>query len=358
MQDMLPWLERGGGNQRRMKRGLAVVQVTLRQDADHVVGVQVNRVGIRRRTITAAPAHDVPGAGSEEVLPSHRGEGRLDSRISDAGGRRDLLRIGPPDDLRFALAIHLGRIWLVRRSGQDSTAFECRVLAANRNPVAGPMPAETMFPLSELDRMLPLSDTALHTAAGSERGRRSSRPSVSSRGTRTILKEPETRRLKNRGHLARNRNMLWGGRRGKVATSSLHLTDGVAAMPQPNDLSRSLVALDQNSTIIAVVELSQSSWLVGGVVPGIERQPRKQLEPTPERLLAVLHRWRDEAVRAGRTITRIALAFEAGRDGFWLARWLEARGIEAHVIHPSSVAVSREHRRAKTDRLDTELLKR
>ena len=36
-------------------------------------------------------------------------------------------------------------------------------------------------------------------------------------------------------------------------------------MPQPNDLSRSLVALDQNSTIIAVVELSQSSWLVGGM---------------------------------------------------------------------------------------------
>ena len=63
-------------------------------------------------------------------------------------------------------------------------------------------------------------------------------------------------------------------------------------MPQPNDLSRSLVALDQNSTIIAVVELSHSSWLVGGVVPGIERQPRKKLEPSPERLLAVLHRWR------------------------------------------------------------------
>jgi len=131
-----------------------------------------------------------------------------------------------------------------------------------------------------------------------------------------------------------------------------------AAMPQPNDLSRSLVALDQDSTIIAVVEMSQSSWLVGGVLPGIERQPRKKLEPSPERLLALLHRWRDESVRAGRTITRIAVAFEAGRDGFWLARWLEARGVEAHVIHPSSVAVSREHRRAKTDRLDIELLKR
>ena len=129
-------------------------------------------------------------------------------------------------------------------------------------------------------------------------------------------------------------------------------------MPQPNDLSKSLVALDHNSTIIAVVEMSQSSWLVGGVVPGIERQPRKKLEPSPERLLALLHRWRDEAIRTGGNITRIVLAFEAGRDGFWLARWLAARGIEAHVIHPSGVAVSREHRRAKTDRLDTELLKR
>ena len=52
------------------------------------------------------------------------------------------------------------------------------------------------------------------------------------------------------------------------------------------------------------------------------------------------------------------MAFEAGRDGFWLARWLSARGIEVFVIHATSVAVSREHRRAKTDRLDTELLKR
>src|SRR5438552_4165424 len=151
--------------------------------------------------------------------------------------------------------------------------------------------------------------------------------------------------------------MLWGGRR-EMATSSLYLIDGVPAMPQPNDLSRSLVALEQNSTIIAVIEMSQSSWLVVGMLPGIERQPRKKLEPSPERLLGLLHRWQHEAVGAGRTITRIAVAFEAGRDGFWLARWLAARGVEAHVIHASSVAVSREHRRAKTDRLDTELMKR
>jgi len=40
-------------------------------------------------------------------------------------------------------------------------------------------------------------------------------------------------------------------------------------MPQPNDLSRSLVALDQNSTIIAVIEMSQSSWLVAACFPAL-----------------------------------------------------------------------------------------
>jgi transposase len=129
-------------------------------------------------------------------------------------------------------------------------------------------------------------------------------------------------------------------------------------MPQPIDLSRSLTVLDPDSTLVAVIEMSQSSWLVAGIVPGIERQPLKKLEPDAEALLALLHRWRDEGVRAGKTIKRLSVAYEAGRDGFWLARWLRARGVEAHVIHPASVAVSREHRRAKTDRLDTELLKR
>ena len=130
-------------------------------------------------------------------------------------------------------------------------------------------------------------------------------------------------------------------------------------MPQPkDDLSRSLVALDQHSSLIAVVELSLSTWLVGGMVPGIERDPLKKLVPDEDGLLKLLHRWRDEAVKAGHQINRMVVAFEAGRDGFWLARWLRCRGIEAYVIHPTSVAVSREHRRAKTDRLDIALLKR
>jgi transposase len=125
-----------------------------------------------------------------------------------------------------------------------------------------------------------------------------------------------------------------------------------------NDLSRSLTPFEPNQTLTAVVELSKKTWLVAGIIPGVERQPLKKLAPDENELLKLLERWRAEAEKAGHKITRITVAFETGRDGFWLARWLRARGIEAHVIHAASVAVSREHRRAKTDRLDTQQLMR
>jgi transposase len=125
-----------------------------------------------------------------------------------------------------------------------------------------------------------------------------------------------------------------------------------------NDLSRSLIPFDPNQTLTAVVELSKKTWLVAGIIPGVERQPLKKVAADENELLKLLERWRAEAEKAGHKITRIAVAFETGRDGFWLARWLRKRGIEAHVIHAASVPVSREHRRAKTDRLDTEQLKR
>lgn len=129
-------------------------------------------------------------------------------------------------------------------------------------------------------------------------------------------------------------------------------------MSQPNDSKKSVTPLEQDNTMIAVIEMGQASWLVAGIVPGLERQPLKKLGSDERALIQLLQRWRNEAVQAGRTIKRLVVAYEAGRDGFWLARWLRARDIEAYVIHPNSVAVSREHRRAKTDRLDTELLKR
>lgn len=102
----------------------------------------------------------------------------------------------------------------------------------------------------------------------------------------------------------------------------------------PNGLSKCLAALDEDSTLAAVVEMSKESWLAAGIVPGIERQPLKKLKADEQALLELLDRWRDEAQKTGLRISRITVAYEAGRDGFWPARWLRARGIEAHVIHP------------------------
>ena len=127
---------------------------------------------------------------------------------------------------------------------------------------------------------------------------------------------------------------------------------------QVNDLSRSIVAFEQSSTLVAVIEMGARSWLVAASVPGVERQPLKKIDPDAAAVLRLIERWRGEAVEAGRTIARIVVAYEAGRDGFWLARWLIAGGIEVHVIHSASVAVSRERKRAKTDRLDAAMLMR
>src|SRR5207247_11275487 len=120
--------------------------------------------------------------------------------------------------------------------------------------------------------------------------------------------------------------MLWGERRGN-RTIVAATKRWSSPMPQLNDLSKSLVALEQDATLIAVIEMGQSSWLVAGIVPGVERQPLKKLAVDESALLKLLHRWREEAEQAGHKIKRIAVAFEAGRDGFWLARWLRARDI-------------------------------
>src|SRR4051812_28944353 len=96
-------------------------------------------------------------------------------------------------------------------------------------------------------------------------------------------------------------------------------------MPQCNDLSRSVVAFQQDNTLVAVVELSRSSWLVAGLVPGIGRHPLKKLDPSEEALLALLRRWRDEAAGAGSPITRPPGALEAGRGGVWGPRLPPAR---------------------------------
>jgi transposase len=108
-------------------------------------------------------------------------------------------------------------------------------------------------------------------------------------------------------------------------------------MPQPNDLSRSLAALDENSTLIAVIEMSQSSWLVAGIVPGIERHPAKKLEPSEAGLLRLLHRWRDGQRRplqhrpdSGR--------FRGGTRRLLAGPLAAGARRRANVIHPERIA--------------------
>ncbi len=60
-------------------------------------------------------------------------------------------------------------------------------------------------------------------------------------------------------------------------------------MQKLNDLSRCLTPLEPDSTLIAVIEMSLSSWLVAGIVPGVERQPLKKLAVDESVLLKLLH---------------------------------------------------------------------
>jgi transposase len=130
-------------------------------------------------------------------------------------------------------------------------------------------------------------------------------------------------------------------------------------MKNRSDLNQSYAAFDQASTLVSVIELSSKSWLLAGAVPGVTRQPKKKLPAgNPHALQTQIERWRAEALKAGHAIKRIVVAFEAGRDGVWLARWLRERGIEVYVIHAASIPVPREHKRPKTDRVDTEMLMR
>ncbi len=118
-------------------------------------------------------------------------------------------------------------------------------------------------------------------------------------------------------------------------------------------------AFDHTTTLAIALELSGKSWELGAVVPGLTRRPRRKLEVRDMAgLLRQVERWKAEAHTAGRTIERVVLTYEAGRDGFWIARHLIAQGLEVHIMHPASIPVERKKRRVKTDRLDLELLLR
>lgn len=125
------------------------------------------------------------------------------------------------------------------------------------------------------------------------------------------------------------------------------------------DAHRPATAFDHDSTLVVAMELSGKSWQLGAVVPGVSRRPKRGLKVGDmDELLRVLERWKAEAAKAGRTIARVVVAYEAGRDGFWIARHLIERGIEVQVMQPASIPVERKGRRAKTDRIDLDMLLR
>ena len=105
------------------------------------------------------------------------------------------------------------------------------------------------------------------------------------------------------------------------------------------------------------LELSQAKWLVGVLLPGRAKVTLHAVRGgDAEGLAALLNKVAARASAEARQAVSISVCFEIGYDGFWLARFLLARGIDTYVLDASSFLVSRRGRRAKTDRIDVEAM--
>ena len=114
-----------------------------------------------------------------------------------------------------------------------------------------------------------------------------------------------------------------------------------------------------NGTIFVAIELSQKTWLVTLHSPDRDRMSRHKLEGGDHAgLLELIEKFRMRATEKLGSVPGVVSCYEAGYDGFWLHRLLEAAGISNFVFDPASIAVEQRSRRAKTDRIDGELLLR
>jgi transposase len=112
-------------------------------------------------------------------------------------------------------------------------------------------------------------------------------------------------------------------------------------------------------TIFVAIELSQKTWLVTLHSPDRDRISRHKLEGGDHAgLLALIEKVKARAVEKLGSAPRVVSCYEAGYDGFWLHRLLEAAGITNVIFDPASIAVEQRARRVKTDRIDGELLLR
>lgn len=116
---------------------------------------------------------------------------------------------------------------------------------------------------------------------------------------------------------------------------------------------------EQEATLFIALELSLSRWIAVASAPGESKVSKHTVAACDgPALLVLLDGLKKKAVqRCGSRVAVFAIQ-EAGRDGFWLHRLLEAHGIRSYVVDPASIAVNRRNRRAKTDRIDAEGLLR
>jgi transposase len=117
-------------------------------------------------------------------------------------------------------------------------------------------------------------------------------------------------------------------------------------------------ALDYDNTMIGALELSSKKWVFAVQLPGSTKHTRHVVEPNGPAFAALIERLKERSASAGRPIARVIVTHEAGRDGFWLARFLQRRGVQVFVMQASSLPVDRRARRAKTDVIDVEMLLR
>jgi len=118
-------------------------------------------------------------------------------------------------------------------------------------------------------------------------------------------------------------------------------------------------AVQYDTTLVLGVELSSKTWVLAAQVPGLPKAKAKRtIGPDKLALQSAIDSYRARAAAAGYPVDRVIATYEAGWSGFWLARWLVAKGVEVHVIQPSSAPVDRRMRRAKSDGIDAELLLR
>jgi transposase len=128
-------------------------------------------------------------------------------------------------------------------------------------------------------------------------------------------------------------------------------------MPRP--INETADAEHQVATLHASLELSQSTWVVTSLLPGSKTMSKHSVRAGDgSGLLALLARLRTKAEAIAGAPIEIVVIQEAGLDGFWVHRLLEANGIESHVVDAASIAVPRRRRRAKTDTIDGETLLR